>query len=265
MRGRRLYPWYDSTWLERYEEAKRVLGEHRPDAVAALEQLVAPFRTRPDFEVVELDRVLTDDVMSQLLQVVDGLRPSDLELHEARRFGRFVVHDHPFVSELQEQLVDLVSGAVGEPVEPSYNFLSLYTKRGVCGLHLDAPQAKYTLDLCLRQSGPWPIHVSDVVPWPGLTDLPRDDWEAAVRSSSEVVFTSFELEPGGAIIFSGSSQWHYRDPIPGQNPSRFCDLLFFHFIPMGTRHAVNPGTWGELLEAPELADLRESFAPVMGS
>jgi hypothetical protein len=91
---------------------------------------------------------------------VASLRPTDLELHEARTFGRFVVHDHPYFTELQQHIVPLVSAAVGEPVEAAYNFLSLYGGLGVCPPHMDSPEAKWTLDLCLNQSAPWPASPS---------------------------------------------------------------------------------------------------------
>ena len=39
-----------------------------------------------------------------LRRAVKSLRPTDLELHEGRAFGRFVVHDHPLFAALKEQL-----------------------------------------------------------------------------------------------------------------------------------------------------------------
>ena len=60
--------------------------------------------------------------------------------------------------------MDLVSGLVGEAVEASYNFLSLYAGAASCAVHMDAPSAKWTLDICIDQSRLWTIEVSDVVP-----------------------------------------------------------------------------------------------------
>ncbi len=169
-------------------------------------------------------------------------------------FGRFVVHNHPYFTELQRRTVPLMSEVAGEEVEASYNFLSLYGGLGVCPPHLDAPSAKWTLDLCLNQSGPWPIYVSQVEPWPqsGAASWPEVGWEQAIKQSPALLFTPHTLHPGEAAVFSGSSQWHYRDAIPETGKRQFCDLLFFHFIPAGSAELVKPQNWARLFGIPEL-------------
>ena len=136
-------------------EVRAGAGNHRrvrPEALVEFDRTFEVLRTRPDFQVTEFPRVFSDPVMEDIRQAIRELQQGQLELHEIRSFGRFIVHDHPFITELQQSIVDLVSQAAGEPVEPGYNFLSLYTKSGVCPVHMDAPDAKWTLDLCVRQS-----------------------------------------------------------------------------------------------------------------
>ena len=60
------------------------------------------------------------------------------------------------------------------------------------------------------------------------------------------------MEPGQAILFSGSSQWHYRNAMPALSTKSSCDLLFLHFIPRGTRELLNPLNWARLFDIPEL-------------
>ncbi len=194
--------------------------------------------------------------MDRIRAIVATLDPLQLELHEAGRFGRYVVHDHPGFADLQQQLAAVVSEVVGEPVEPSYNFLSLYTAMGVCPLHMDAPCAKWTFDLCVDQSMPWPIHFSRVQGWDeiiGTYAHPGPGWEARVRGSPQLGFTTHILQPGQAVVFSGSSQWHYRDAIPPQAGIQGCTLLFLHFIPAGTAELVRPEEWARLFGIRELA------------
>ena len=249
------YPWYDSSWLTKYQRAKdvirRVQPEKLPDFVAALSGL----RTGADFRTKRIPGLFDDATMATIRQTIATFQLTDLELHELKRFGRFVVHDHPFFTELQKRTIDLVSEAAGEPVEASYNFVSLYKKLGVCAVHLDAPKAKWTLDLCIEQSAPWPIHVSQVVPWPEGLTLKEDDWQGAIKESPDHEFTSYNLEPGEALIFSGSSQWHYRDPLQLDGKEHFCSLVFFHFVPKGMLETVRPKNWARLFGIPELADL----------
>ncbi len=252
-----LYPWYDSQWLAKLAAAKQILQKVRPEVLNDFIEAMRVFHTPLDFQVKRFERVFDDDTMAEIKRVVSSLRPTDLELHEARMFGRFVVHDHPFFTELQHRTVALVSEAAGEPVEVSYNFLSLYSKLGVCPPHMDAPQAKWTLDLCIHQSIPWPIHFSQIVPWPETNGeaWPKEDWENRVKQSPSLRFTPQTMTPGQALLFSGSSQWHYRDPIPDTGRAETCDLLFFHFIPQGTRELVRPGSWARIFGVPELGEM----------
>jgi hypothetical protein len=253
------FPWYDSIWLRRYARAKKVIERVRPEMLPEFEDAFRALRTRPDFKVKELSQVLSDSALGELEQVIRGLKASDLERHELDDFGRFIVHDHPFVTELQHSIVDLASEAAGEPVDPCYNFVSLYTKLGVCPVHMDAPNAKWTLDLCVRQSEPWPIHLSQVVPWPEQAEYDRDDWDELIKQDPANRFEPYSLEPGSAIFFSGSSQWHYRDPHPGDGKDQFCDLVFFHFVPRGMGEKVRPENWARLFGIPELAEPRPSL------
>jgi hypothetical protein len=256
--GKGPYPWYDSWWLAKYCEAQMIIRRRRPEALADFVRALAPLQTNPGFRTTLLDQPFDAETLDAVRKVVRSLRPSDLELHEARAFGRFVVHDHPMFLELQRRAVPLVSEAVGEPVEASYSFLSLYSTRGVCAVHLDAPQAKWTFDLCIDQSAPWPIHLSDVRPWPDPDELSRyvgDDWQEKIKGSPSLKFSDLTPRVGQAVVFSGSSQWHYRDPIPSADGSAFCTLLFLHFIPRGRADLLDPHHWAARVGVPELAAL----------
>ena len=261
--GSRLYPWYDSVWLSTYEEAKAIIRAVRPDALPTFVDEFRGLHTRLDFKVKFLEQPFDDAVLAEIRSVTASLRPTDLKLHEARSFGRFVVHDHPFFAELQQRTIPWVSEIVGEPVEAHYNFLSLYTSKGVCAVHMDAPEAKWTLDLCIDQAAPWPIYFSEVQPWPdsALEAWKNGGWENNIKQSKSLEFTPYTLRPGQAVIFSGSSQWHYRDPMPEAGGKQFCTLLFFHFIPKGTAELVRPRNWARLFGIAELNRLSETISP----
>jgi hypothetical protein len=253
------FPWYDSPWLKAYTRARHLIQHVCPGRLAEFENAFTCLRTRPDFRVQHFPKLFGDEVMARIKQTILGVHRTQLEMHETRSFGRFVVHDHPYFTELQHSTVDIVSEAVGEPVESCYNFLSLYTKQGVCPVHLDSPQAKWTLDFCIDQSEPWPIHFSQVVSWPENFQYDGEDWQDIIKNSPQLRFSAYSLEPGQAVVFSGSSQWHYRDPIPA-TPGReqFCRLLFFHFVPKGMNHYINPKSWAKFFDIPELGEFTGS-------
>ena len=252
------FPWYDSSWLGAYVDAKSHIALRHPGRLNEFVDAFRPLTTRPDFSVQKIPRVFDEPVMAKIREAIRTLEFTQLELHEANVMGRVIVHNHALLNELQALTLPMVNELAGEPVEPFYNFLSLYSTLGVCPIHMDAPEAKWTLDLCIDQSEPWPIHFSNIVPWPedmetdGMADT---EWQSELRQSKDVQFNSFTLQPGEALLFSGSSQWHYRDPIPNANSKSYCNLVFFHFIPVGTARLIRPASWAELFSIPELSSI----------
>jgi hypothetical protein len=248
----RAYPWYDAAWLKNYVAAKKTIAVVRPGALAQFVNAFVRLRTRADFAVRKLDRVFDDAIMREIRQVISSLPINSLESHELEKFGRQVVHDHPAFIDLQKTVQPLVSELVKEAVEPSYNFLSMYSRFGICQPHLDSPLAKWTLDVCIDQTDVWPIHFSQVVPWPEDFNFQGGDWQDYLKQSSNLRFRAYGLKPNEAVLFSGSSQWHYRDGLLELGNGRFCTLLFFHFLPEGMADLICPKTWPEIFGIPEL-------------
>lgn len=247
--------WYDSVWLNAYMSALEIIEKVAPqrfdDFTAAFDCL----RTDPSFSVKKMEGFINPADLSDLKQTLKAIPREKLELHELQRFGRFVVHDNPAVTKLQNSLVGTVSDWAGEAVEPSYNFLSFYTHKGVCEPHLDSPSAKWTLDICLDQNEPWPIQFSQILSWPEKPTHFSEGWREEIKADEELHFESAIMDPGDALFFSGSSQWHYRDPMNAKNGRAFCDLLFLHFMPEGTSELVQAKNWPRIFDIPELAQI----------
>jgi len=247
--------WYDAPWLIQYFKARDIVARVAPhklrDFVASFEVFRVPREFTPRF----VPNFLSE---AQLLGIREEIRSIPVErmnLSEMQQFGRFIVRDRPVFTALQAKLTDRVSELAGEALEPSYNFLSLYTNLGICRPHLDSPSAKWTLDMCVSQSDPWPISFSQVVPWPaGLAELEGFDPDA-LRSDPSVSFKPELMNEGDAVVFSGTNQWHYRDALPKGRGRRFCDLLFLHYIPRGTRELVQPKNWRHIFDVAELAEI----------
>jgi hypothetical protein len=252
------YPWYDSLWLSAYVLAKDFVAENHPQKLQEFVGAFNVFRTRPDYKIKHLPRLFDDETITELKQIMSKLEFDDKTKGELMSFGRFVEWNLPYATSLQEQVTDLVGDIVGEPVEPCYNFLSLYKELGVCRVHMDAPFAKWTVDLCIEQSDVWPIHFSKIVSWPEDWQNPGEGWEDQIKNDPSNEFESFEMREGEAVIFSGSSQWHYRNSIERVRDTNFCHLLFFHFIPAGTSALTKPANWKDLFDIPELAGLENS-------
>ena len=83
--------------------------------------------------------------------------------------------------------------------------------------------------------------------------MPGDGaWSDHIKNSHS--FDSHSMAVGGAVIFGGSSQWHYRDPMPDVTRKDFCTLLFFHFVPAGSTELAKPQNWARIFGVPELSE-----------
>lgn len=250
-------PWYDAVWLHRYYIAQDTIKEVQPTALPDFIDALAPLQTDPAFQIQEIGEVFDAETLQRVRDTIATLSSEHHETHEINDFGRLVVHDNPYFIELQRELTDRVSVLAGEEVEPCYNFLSLYSDMGICEPHMDAPSAKWTLDICIDQSDEWPIKFSEIISWPKGGEYTGNDWQDKIKADPNINFTPYTLRPNRAILFSGSSQWHYRDAIPVGKPGSkpFCNLLFFHYIPKGMAELVDPGNWARYFNIPELAGL----------
>jgi len=246
------FPWYDSSWLANFVRVKAHITANHPARLADFNAAFEPLRTAPGFRLKQVSQALDAAEHEELKALIAGLQPSAFELHEMLRFGRLVIHDHELVSRIQARLVPHMSAWVNEEVEPCYNFLSLYNNLGICNPHMDAPSAKWTFDYCIGQSGPWPIHFSEVIAWPETWQANQLDWVAQIKNDPHHHFTAHELQERDAIVFAGSSQWHYRDRIQRTHKHNFCHLVFMHYIPKGTSTLVKEENWATLFAMPEL-------------
>lgn len=150
-------------------------------------------------------------------------------------FVRTYAHNVPFFVNIHRQLTDFASKTFGEKVKPSYSFLSMYQDNGICPLHIDRPQCRYTIDYLIRQDQrkPWPIHIGDHMTDEQRIALdeaadghPKTDEEIQTRIDAENWHTVL-LEPNDAVCYSGTHSWHYRS----QRLKGTADLVFFHFVP----------------------------------
>lgn len=249
-------PWYDAHFLKQFEAAKAFLALVRPDR---LEEFIAGFEpirqvTNKPIEIVP--DFFPGELHAQIREIAQNIPKPQLEAHEMGDFGRHVVHNHSFFGELQRKVLPRVEELAERKLEAGYNFLSLYGSTGRCAPHMDEPEAMYTLDYCIDQSAPWPISFSNLIDWPDASEMEGWDPEA-VLEDPKVHFTEHLLEPNQALLFTGSSRWHYREAI---HKGGFCNLLFFHYYPAGCANLVYPERWVTHFDIPELEALCDIFA-----
>lgn len=242
------FVWYDSGFLHEFEAAKRFLSEVRPDALSMFVEAFDALRPRRDFKVTMIDGLFDTATHERICEIARARPEQEQVAYETEGFGRYVVQHHPEFDALQREVLPLVSDRVGHELTAGYNFLSLYDKAGKCDMHMDEPVSMYTLDYCIEQSCEWPIYFSETVEWPTL-EASRNWSPRDMPQKADLTFEKHLLRPNNALIFNGSSQWHYRDPIPAGG---HCSLLFFHYFPVGCQDLVEPCLWYRHFDIPEL-------------
>ena len=249
--------WYDSHFLRRFEIARHYLADVRPDALPSFLDSFETLKPPADFREMVMEDVFDPATCAAILAASRSAKPDDAaeQATENQQFGRDVVWDHPFFLELQEQLRPRIEALVGRPLVSSYNFLSRYGASGKCDLHMDHPDAMFTFDYCIEQDAVWPIYLSRVVEWPTVEFARSFDREAII-ANPEYHFAEHLLRPNQALLFNGSSQWHYRRP---KEAGGFCHLLFFHYIPAGCEALVDPALWAGHFGIAELEPLCDLF------
>lgn len=239
---------YDSHWWQTWRWARSYLATHHADRLDDWDAAFEALRPPPDAGARLLAGVVPDDLRLGMVARIAAMDDVRLEHHELTTFGRHVVHDA--FTDLVPWAQELLETTIGIPLEPSYDFLSLYHDTGVCEPHLDAPNASWTLDVLLDQSAPWPLLVAPGAPW-----LADEDGDVPAPSFDDpaVAWQECTMTPGDAVVFAGPAAWHGRRPMPPQDPPGFCHLAFFHFIPRGTGHLVDPHRWAEVCDVPRLS------------
>lgn len=244
-------PWYDSAFLRYFEAAKIFLRDVRPELVENFVRGFDPIRPPANFDLCELDNLFDRETRSKIKRVLAETPKAQLEHHEESSFGRQILRDHPFFTQLQGELQARVSELAGRPLSSSYNFMCLYGDTGQCELHMDEPRSMYTLDYCIDTDVEWPIYLSNPVNWPSAEQM--ENWTSDdVMDDPQLGFAPHVLKPNSALFFTGSSQWHYRSPIPDGG---FAHLLFFHFYPTGFEELVLASNWHRHFDIPELEPL----------
>jgi len=248
-------PWYDAHFLKQYEAARKYLSLVRPSVLSEFEDGFEPIRQVEDKPIEIQPDFYPADLHEEIREIARSIPKRHLELHEMEDFGRHVVHDHDFFNALQRKVLPRVEDMAERKLEPGYNFLSLYGGEGKCAPHMDEPESMYTLDYCIDQSEAWPIYFSNLVQWPDSQAM--ENWKPAdVLEDADIRFTEHNLEPNQALLFTGSSRWHYRNSI---KPGGFCSLLFFHYFPAGCSNLIYPERWGDQFEIEELQPLCDLF------
>lgn len=175
--------------------------------------------------VPQIIRPFTSEIFTDLQRHVQEVRrlydAPGAQYHDVNevienKFNRWYSHNPPVLVAIHHdpKFIQLACDTFKKLVKPSYAFLSMYGKDGICPPHRDRPQCQFTIDLQIESNGVWPIMLEDII----------------VEPLQPPIDKSYNLEDGQALCYSGTDQKHYRSKM--DLPCTFMNLAFFHFVPV---------------------------------
>ena len=109
-------------------------------------------------------------------------------------------YDDPLMNSILSAKLSLVEEKSKLKLFPTYAYWRYYVFGGTLAKHLDRPSCEISVTACMKKHDNWPIVVEN---------------------------TSYELEEGDAIIYSGCVQKHWR---PGTYKGEGMAQVFFHYV-----------------------------------
>lgn len=251
------FPWYDAQTRYRLAFALRYLERVRPDKVAEFSNALIQFRTDRSFSPIIEHDFLDLSEFGALQQCNAILRDQAKATDESRMCGRNKFNDLPELDALHQRLTGWVEGKAGEPVVPSFSLLAHYGSSGLLPMHIDSQESKWTLGICIERSVDWPIYISNVVDC--VPEPEQENWDPELlKSDAQLAFKPYSLGPNEAILYSASSQWHYRDLIPASDAG-FYDIALFQYVPAGSEAMIKHERWASHFQCRELETLSAYF------
>lgn len=159
----------------------------------------------------ELPSLIHPAHVAALSRYYEGLIGSgEWELGDPQVRQRYGQHNEQVARYFHHQLIGVVGRVAGEPVKPSYSYVSAYRGGAALGAHVDRKQCEFTLSLLVEDE-----ESSSADEWPLWFHLPRGKVAVTQRS-------------GDAVLFRGCELPHWRERSSAEHTST---ILLFHYVP----------------------------------
>ena len=147
-------------------------------------------------------------VMALRRYYLDLIR-SGWEIGDVQVRQRYGQHNEMMARYFHHQFTDFISRIAGEPVKPSYTYVSAYQEGSILGAHVDRKQCEFTLSLSVEDGdsagGLWPL------------------WFQLAKGKVAVT-----QRPGDGVLFRGCDLPHWREQSASDHTST---VLLFHYVP----------------------------------
>jgi len=196
--------WYPSP----FEEGKLefILRHQNPEGRLSWEELREQMRNQG---WVRIPQLITKEYAETVMAHHFWLKP---ELHKFGHISkRLWVHNLPLMRLIHQNVETMINYIVDKPIKASYAFTAAYVVGAVLPKHTDRPQCEYNISMMLQ----------------GKPNISLREWPLFIER--EQIVNRVELDAGDAVLYSGTRDPHWRDPMPNSFESALG--VFLHFVP----------------------------------
>jgi hypothetical protein len=135
---------------------------------------------------------------------------SGWELGDVQVRNRHGQHNEMVARYFHHQFAGIICRIAGEPLKPSYTYVSAYREGSILGAHVDRKQCEFTLSLLIEDED-----TSATKSWPLWFQLPEGK-------------VAVEQKTGDGVLFRGCELPHWREE---SSTSHTSTILLFHYVP----------------------------------
>jgi len=184
----------------------KAFDERRRAARARAEHLRDQFAEQ---RYCELPALINEAHAKALGRYYRELIRSGWELGDAQVSNRYGQHNEVMARYFHHQFTAFLDRIAGEPIKPSYTYVSAYRAGAMLRAHVDRKQCEFTLSLVIdgedaECSSPWPLWLN--------------------ASQGKVALTQ---RTGDGVLFRGCELPHWREPSATPRDST---ILLFHYV-----------------------------------
>jgi hypothetical protein len=192
----------------------RVTGDYSNDGYVKVERLVAPEIATALCQQLEMDIRATGRTFQSFSLAQPLTRRPTVEItgHQSRPLLAFLWGLTPIASQL-----------TGADLLPSFDYFRIYSQGDICRVHSDRPSCEHSMSLTLAYSDgkPWNLQIGT---------RPIEAPESLHDDFGDEPFSSVAMQPGDAVLYSGTKRRHGRTE---PNPNAWSAHLFLMWVERG--------------------------------
>ncbi len=196
-------------------------------------EFLNPINLQKDYFIDEYNPVVIEDVIiSEIHKIINEYFKTNIK-NGVYPFGdrqskRYKLIDEIITRLLHLEFLPLIEKIVGQKMEPTYTYISAYTKGSDLPAHTDRPECEFTCSYILGKppNSNWNIYIHKVkqpVKYKGRYAKFENGDPGYTPPKEECIVV--DCQENGLMIFNGTDHIHYREPLEDE----YYNVVLLHY------------------------------------